>query len=144
VQYCMRFTLQRPPLFQLSQQQSATSLLNEPWERLSAHLCKQCHCIRSVPQRAFENRFLWLYLYVNACVVRAGPSSEALNLCSKKQHFQYDLQKMHFQRGPTASAATTVPSSVLLLLVPAPNAGVTSVWLTQCCYCRHKHSSSPV
>ena len=60
------------------------------------------------------------------CRSRAGPLSEALNLCCQKQYFQSDLQKMHFQRGPTASAATTAPSSVLLLLLPAPNAGVFS------------------
>ena len=52
---------------EVSQQQSAAPPLNEPWERLCAHLCKQCHCIRSVTQQAFKHRLLWLYLPANAC-----------------------------------------------------------------------------
>ena len=55
-----------PPLSELSQQ-SAAPPLNKLWGRLCAHLCKQCHCIRSVTQQAFKHRLLWLYLPANAC-----------------------------------------------------------------------------
>ncbi|DBB00743.1 TPA: hypothetical protein ACH3X1_000676 [Trebouxia sp. C0004] len=58
-------------------------------------------------------------------VTAPGPPSEALNFCCQKQYFQSDLQKMHFQRGPTASAPTTAPSSVLLLLAAAKRYKVT-------------------
>jgi len=58
---------------------SATPPLNEPWERLCAHLYKQCHCIRSVTQQAFKHRLLWLYLPANACAARVQAHPQKLS-----------------------------------------------------------------
>ena len=132
-----RFIWQRPPLFELSQQEECNTTAERA---MGTSLCAslQAMSLHQVSDSAGVQTQVVVAVPAckRLCCSRAGPPSEALNLCCQKLHLQYDLQKMHFQRGPTASAATTAPSSVLLLLL-APDAGIISGWLSQRCSCRH-------